>query len=288
MIYSMTGFARETAVTEWGELCWELRSVNHRYLDVHPRLPEDFRALEPRVRELVAARLSRGKVECQLRFRPLAGGDAPLAIDHALVAKLAGACQQVAGALERPARVDPLELLRWPGVVQEPERDLEPVQAEALRLLQAAVAALAAVRAAEGERMASMLGGRLDAIRDHADVVRQRLPEVRQAIHERLRNRLAELRVEAEPGRLEQEMAIVTQKMDVAEELDRLDSHVAEARAALARGEPVGRRLDFLMQEFNREANTLASKSQDAETTRVAVEIKVLVEQMREQVQNVE
>ncbi|HYW03446.1 MAG TPA: YicC/YloC family endoribonuclease [Gammaproteobacteria bacterium] len=288
MIYSMTGFARETSRTRWGELCWELRSVNHRYLDVHQRLPEDFRALEPQVREAVSTRLGRGKVECQLRFQPLVREDTPLTINDALVAKLGQACERVSGALRDAAPVSPVELLRWPGVVEEPERDVEPLMEEALRLLGVALESLAKGRAAEGERIAEMLSTRLDGIGEHAQAIRDRLPGVREAIRERLETRLAELGVDADPGRLEQEMAMVAQKMDVAEELDRLDSHIQEVRAALERKEPVGRRLDFLMQEFNREANTLASKSQDAETTRVAVEIKVLVEQMREQVQNVE
>lgn len=288
MIYSMTGFARETSGTQWGELCWELRSVNHRYLDVHQRLPDEFRALEPQVREAVSGRLGRGKVECLLRFQPRVREGTPLTINDTLVAKLAEACERVSESLHSAAPVSPVELLRWPGVVEETARDMEPLMEEALGLLGAALHSLAKGRAAEGVRIAEMLSTRLDGIGSHVQAIRERLPVVREVIRERLQTRLAELGVDAEPGRLEQEMALIAQKMDVAEELDRLDSHIQEVRASLERKDPVGRRLDFLMQEFNREANTLASKSQDAETTRVAVEIKVLVEQMREQVQNVE
>ncbi|MDY6942602.1 MAG: YicC/YloC family endoribonuclease [Pseudomonadota bacterium] len=286
MIYSMTGFARVERQESIGHLSWELRSVNHRYLEISLRLPEDLRAFEPQVREKIGQRLRRGKVDAQFRFQPVETAAAEFAVDRDLVGRI----EQAVADLKLPAlaAIDPLDLLRWPGVVKEPQVDADTLQHAAFHMLDEALTAMVRVRAEEGQRLVTLLRTRCEGITALVGDVRQRLPEARAAIRERLEARLAEFKVTADPERLEQELALIAQKMDVAEELDRLDSHLVEMGRTLVRDEPVGRRMDFLLQEFNREANTLASKSQDAETTRIAVEIKVLIEQMREQVQNLE
>ncbi len=285
----MTAFARREARTGAGTLVWELRSVNHRYLDVSVRLPEELRALEPAVRERVGARLRRGKVDCALRFQPEAAVAAAVSLNRELAGRLADLARDAATLLgPESAPPGPFDLLRWPGVVREEPADLGPVQAEALALLDAALDELEATRAREGARIEALLRERIAAMRPLVARARERRPQVIEAALGRWRERLRELGGEPEPGRLEQELALQAQRLDVAEELDRLEAHLDEAEAVLGRGEPVGRRLDFLMQELNREANTLAAKSADAETTRIAVELKVLIEQMREQVQNVE
>ncbi|MGA7802496.1 MAG: YicC/YloC family endoribonuclease [Gammaproteobacteria bacterium] len=288
MIRSMTAFARSERRGEWGQLTWELRSVNHRYLEVSLRFPEELRSLEQVVRERVSARIRRGKVECNLRFRPDPAATPEIVLNGEYLDRLLQACGGVEGRLPRAAPVNPVDLLRWPGVVSEAERDLGAVMEEALAGLDAALAEMVATREREGEQIAGWLLSRCEAIDTQAVEVRERLPAIRDRLRERMLSRLAEIAVEADPGRLEQELALQAQKMDVDEELDRLSGHVAEVRRVLTRDEPVGRRLDFLMQELNREANTLGSKSVDADTTRAAVELKVLIEQMREQVQNAE
>lgn len=288
MIRSMTAFARSERRGEWGQLTWELRSVNHRYLEVSLRFPEELRSLEQVVRERVSARIRRGKVECNLRFRPDPAATPEIVLNGEYLDRLLQACGGVEGRLPRAAPVNPVDLLRWPGVVSEAERDLGAVMEEALAGLDAALAEMVATREREGEQIAGWLLSRCEAIDTQAAEVRERLPAIRDRLRERMLSRLAEIAVEADPGRLEQELALQAQKMDVDEELDRLSGHVAEVRRVLTRDEPVGRRLDFLMQELNREANTLGSKSVDADTTRAAVELKVLIEQMREQVQNAE
>jgi uncharacterized protein (TIGR00255 family) len=290
MIRSMTGFARTERDAAWGSVAWELRSVNHRYLETGLRLPEELRALETRFRQQVAARLRRGKVDCTLRVGWTAAGDRELALDVELAARVAEAAESIrrrVGALAPPGTMD---LLRWPGVVREQERDLEPVAELAAAALAQALDELDAARQREGERLAVALADRCEAIAVLVEQVRAALPAIRAGLRTRLLERLGTLDLEVEPQRLEQELAIQLGKMDVDEELDRLASHIAEVRRILATGadEANGRRLDFLMQEFNREANTLGSKSVDSETTRIAVELKVLIEQMREQVQNIE
>jgi len=290
MIRSMTGFARTERDAPWGSVAWELRSVNHRYLEISTRLPEDLRALETRFRQQVAARLKRGKVDCTLRVAWQAAGDRDLALDLDLAERIADAANRIrarVGDLVMPAAID---LLRWPGVVREQERDLEPVAALAADLLAQALDELEGAREREGERLAAALAERCAAVSELMEQVRDALPTIREGLRSRLRERLAGLDLETDPQRLEQELVIQLGKMDVDEEIDRLASHVAEVRRILTAGddEANGRRLDFLMQEFNREANTLGSKSVDKETTRIAVELKVLIEQMREQVQNIE
>ncbi len=288
MIRSMTAFARAEDEGDWGVLTWELRSVNHRYLEVSLRLPEELRALEPRLREQAAARLGRGKLEATLRWRQALAQAGELRLDEEVLTQVLQAAETVAEAAGEVAPLNALDVLRWPGVIQEQRLDLEPVQEAAIRLFGTALDELVATREREGARIRELLAARLEAMAPLVAGVRERLPEVRSHIRERLTARLEEVTAKPDADRLEQELVYIAQKMDVDEELDRLGAHIAEIREVLERDEPVGRRLDFLIQELNREANTLASKSADAETTRAAVELKVLIEQLREQVQNVE
>ena len=288
MVRSMTAFARQEAELDSGTLAWELRSLNHRYLEVSLRLPEELRALESAVRERVSARLGRGKVDCSCRYRPAATGNAPVEIDDNNLERLLEACQNVGGRLPEAAPLNALELLRWPGVVRETETDTVPLQGAALELLDRALDDLLACREREGEKITGLLQQRCDAMGEQVVHVRSLMPEIRSGLRSKMETRLAELDVEADPGRLEQELVLQLQKIDVEEELDRLDSHIAEVLRVLNGKGPIGRRLDFLMQELNREANTLGSKSAAVATTNVSVELKVLIEQMREQVQNVE
>lgn len=288
MIRSMTGYARAVRQFPWGRLRWELRSVNHRYLDLSLRLPEDFRVLEPQIRERFDARMGRGKVDATLRFEAT-GEQAPqLELNAARLQQLTAACARIADVLEDSAPVQPAALLAMPGVLREQALEVSDYSGDVLALLDEALDDLNASRAREGERLAAVLRERSAAIVQALAAVEQRLPQVRSAWEDKLREALAELAQDADPGRLEQELVIAAQKRDVDEEIERLKSHLAELELALSLDEPVGRRLDFLIQEFNREANTLASKPQDAEVTKSAVEMKVLIEQMREQVQNIE
>jgi len=287
MARSMTGFSRDQISGPWGTLEWEARSVNHRYLDVRLRLPEVLRVIEPALREMVGKHLSRGKVELTARL-DTARPDHAIDIDPAQLDALATALETIRAAVPDSRAPDSLQLLQYPGVRQESEPDTGAIQDAATKSLATVLDGLQTMRNNEGGRLAAMLRDRARQIGEHADEAAQRLPQVREAWYERLRQKLAELDVDADPARLEQELVIMAQRMDVAEELDRLHSHVDALEEALARDEPIGRRLDFLMQEFNREANTLGSKSQDADLTAHAVDMKVLIEQMREQVQNIE
>ncbi len=288
MLKSMTGFARAERTTPAGLLAWEIRSVNHRYLEVGLRLPEELRASEPEYRRASGAAARRGKVDASFYVRPGLDAARELALDADLLDALIERAGAVRRRLGAEARIDAVDLLRWPGVVKEAERDAAGLAAAASELLAEALAAFTASRASEGERIAQMLAARASQVTGIVKAVAARLPDVQARIRAKMQERLAALGAEVNPERLEQEVAILLQKMDVAEELDRLGSHVDELMATIRSGDAVGRKLDFLMQEFNREANTLSSKSQDVETTRQAVELKVLIEQMREQVQNVE
>lgn len=288
MIRSMTAFARRERQEEWGVLVWELRSVNHRYLEVSLRLPEELRAQENLFRERVRARLGRGKVECSLRFQPGAGAAGSVQVNEALARSLIEACERVEKLMSNAARLSAMDVLRWPGVSVETKPDLEPVQGAAMALLEEALNDLVATREREGARLKEAIEQRLKAVAGLVSEVRARRPQVLAAIREKLLTRIKALDLEPDGARLEQELAVIAQRLDVEEELDRLQTHLQEAADVLRRDEPVGRRLDFLMQEFNREANTLASKANDAQTTQAAVELKVLIEQMREQVQNIE
>ena len=288
MLKSMTGFARSERTTAGGVLAWELRGVNHRYLEVGLRVPEELRSAEAEFRQAIAASVRRGKVDATLYLRSASAGPREIELDDKLLDRLVESALVVQRRLGAAGTIDAVDLLRWPGVVRERERDTVPLVAAAQGLLAEALMAFQASRANEGERITEMLSTRARAVQRISRQVAARLPEVHARIRTRLQERLAALTGEGNPERLEQEIAMLLQKMDVAEELDRLQSHVEELTNALAAEEAVGRKLDFLMQEFNREANTLSSKSQDVETTRSAVELKVLIEQMREQIQNVE
>jgi uncharacterized protein (TIGR00255 family) len=288
MLKSMTGFARCERTTAAGVLAWELRGVNHRYLEVGIRLPEELRSAEAEFRQAIGAAARRGKVDATLYLRPATAGPREFELDEKLLDRLVESALLVQRRLGTAGRIDAVDLLRWPGVVREPERDAAPLVEAARALLAEALMGFQASRENEGERIAEMLTTRARAVQRIAKQVAARLPEVHARIRAKLQERLAALTGEGNAERLEQEIAILIQKMDVAEELDRLQSHVEEMTKVLATEEAVGRKLDFLMQEFNREANTLSSKSQDIETTRSAVELKVLIEQMREQIQNVE
>ena len=287
MIRSMTAFASAESETAHGNLGIELRSVNHRYLELSPRLPEDLRSFEPQLRETLAARLSRGKVDVTVRLKQAATRASSLVVDDELVARLADAAQAL--SVRFPAlRVDFTTVLNWPGVLRDQGADAEGLRAAATDLLEQVLADFIATREREGERLAGFLRDRLAGIEAIVAGVREHLPEVRAAARARLEQRLAEIKQPVDPGRIEQELVLQLQRLDVDEELDRLTSHIAEARRIFGLKEAVGRRLDFLMQEFNREANTLGSKAADPRTTKAAVELKVLIEQMREQVQNLE
>jgi uncharacterized protein (TIGR00255 family) len=285
----MTGFARVERQFEFGRLSWELRSVNHRFLEISLRLPEEFRAREPAMREALGQHVSRGKIDGTLRFQ--AGADSrasQVELNRALAGRLLELHGKLAALAAQEQPPDLPGILRWPGVVQETLEDPEPLQLAALELLREAAADLRTTRGREGESIAGALRERLEGIDRWVADIRGWLPEIRSALIERVLERIADLQQPVDPGRIEQEVAILAGKMDVDEELDRLDAHVEETRRALELDEPVGRRLDFLMQEFNRESNTLSSKSVDVRTSQAAVELKVLIEQMREQVQNVE
>ena len=287
MVHSMTAFARQEHAADWGSLQLELRSVNQRYLEPHFRLPESLRDLEPTFREALRSRLARGKVECTLRFEA-AGAAEGLAVNPARLAELASALSEVRQAVNDAAPPDALALLAYPGVLESSGPDPEAVKAAALTLFEAALDDLMTGRAREGEKLAALIRERLTAIDDQVAEVRQLMPQILERQRVQLLERLESVRAELDPQRLEAELALLAQKADVDEELDRLATHVAEVERQLKQKGPVGRRLDFLMQELNREANTLSSKSVVASTTRCAVELKVLIEQMREQIQNIE
>ena len=283
----MTGFARRERQFPQGLLAWEVKTVNHRFLEVGCRLPEEFRSAESDFRQSIAGVLRRGKVDCSLFFRPTVASGA-LEVDAELLQGLMQRAQQVAVHAGPAARIDVLDLLRWPGVVRDASRDTVPMITAAHALLAEALKELTRFRDSEGGRLQEALELRCAGLVDFAAKVAERLPEVRARMRTKLLDRIAQLVSEVDHDRLEQELAMLAQRQDVDEEIDRLRGHVAEVRKTFGGEEPAGRRLDFLMQELNREANTLSSKSQDIETTRTAVDMKVLIEQMREQVQNIE
>jgi uncharacterized protein (TIGR00255 family) len=287
MIRSMTGFARRERQFPWGLLAWELKTVNHRFLELGCRLPEEFRSAESDFRAAIAATVRRGKIECSLHFRPAILATA-LEVDAELLASVTFRAQQIAETAGVSARIDVLDLLRWPGVIRDGSRDTAPMIAAAKVLLGEALAELTRFRDSEGGRLCEALEQRCAGLIEFSDRVAQRLPEIRARMRAKLLDRVQQLVADVDHERLEQELAILAQRLDVDEEIDRLRGHVTEVRKTFEGAEAAGRRLDFLMQELNREANTLSSKSQDIETTRAAVDMKVLIEQMREQVQNIE
>jgi len=284
----MTAFSRQQNEQEWGSLTWEIRSVNHRYLETSVRLPESLRALENGVREAVRKRLTRGKVECALRFQSEAKISSDLHLNTTLIKQLVQANVEIEQITGTSSNLSNMEVLRWPGVIEEQDFDKTSIEKQALSLFGAAMDDLVATREREGAELQGFIKKRIDAVREIVVNVRNKMPEILVKQKQNILDRLAELQAELEPARLEQEVSLLAQKADVEEELDRLDSHLNEVERVLNAKGQKGRRLDFLMQELNREANTLSSKSIVVETTLSAVELKVLIEQMREQIQNVE
>lgn len=282
----MTAYASGERATPWGALGCELRAVNHRFLELGVRVPDELRALEPLLREAVAARVSRGKLDLVLRLRPAEGMEA-LQVNEAMLDQLAVLADTFDARLPN-LRTEFTELLQFPGVLQSKSADPVAMQAEVLALLDDVLDGFIAAREREGDKLVATIIERVDGIARVAGEVRGMMPAIRDGQRTRLETRIADLAQPLDPGRLEQELVLALQKLDVDEELDRLDSHVDEIRRVLAQREPVGRRLDFLLQEFNREANTLGSKSVDRRTSQAAVELKVLIDQVREQVQNLE
>jgi uncharacterized protein (TIGR00255 family) len=284
----MTAFSRQEASSEIGDLVLEIRTVNHRYLDISFRLPEELRNLEPILREQIAARLGRGKLECNLRYTAPELADSELPVDDERVKRIAHACRHIDSYLYSPAPISSLDVLRMPGVVQSKPIDLEQLKTAVTQLLGQGLDSLIAAREREGQKLAQVIRERCDSMDEIVTQVKQKLPEILQQWREKLVERINETKVELDQDRLEQEMVYLAQKTDVAEEIDRLSMHIEEVRRVLEVDKPVGRRLDFLMQELNREANTLGSKSIHTDTTRASVDLKVFIEQMREQVQNIE
>ncbi|GGD44486.1 hypothetical protein GCM10007235_15580 [Pseudoxanthomonas indica] len=282
----MTAFATVERATDAGTLNGELRAVNHRFLELGVRLPEELRGLEPALRERISARVSRGKLDFTLRLRA-PEGSGHLQVNAGLVDQLAGLAADLGGRFPG-LRTDLGELLQFPGVLQSRLGDPAVLQTEALALVDTLVEQFLSSREREGQKLAAAIQERVDGIAARAAEVRELIPLIRAGQRQKLEARLADLSQPGDPGRLEQELVLWLQKLDVDEELDRLDSHIKEIRRVFKQTEPVGRRLDFLLQEFNREANTLGSKSVDTRTTNLAVELKVLIDQIREQVQNIE
>ncbi len=288
MIRSMTAYARRQRCVETSQLSWELRSVNHRYLEMSLRVPEELKPLEQRIRDVLRDRVTRGKVEASFRWQTLSVADRALQVDVELAQAVIATLAEIEQRLPTAGTVSAMEILRWPGVVIAHALDVDALRSAVLALLEDAVDELVQQRSQEGERLLALFEVRAVALAEWVGRVRSRRPAVLAAVRERMHARLAEIAAVPVEGRLEQEMVLLAQKLDVAEELDRIDAHIAALRAALHEDKPVGRRLDFLMQELNREANTLAAKSADSETTAATVEMRVLIEQMREQVQNIE
>jgi uncharacterized protein (TIGR00255 family) len=288
VIRSMTAFARHELKHPLGTLACELKTVNHRYLDMSLRLPDEIRAVEGRLREIATSSLRRGKLECVMRYQPPAGDADSLQLDERMLDAVMSACNRIEARMNNAASSSAMDLLRWPGVVRATDADFAPLQEAACALFSEALKSLQMHRKAEGERLKQMLLSRHAAMAELVAKLHVGAPAALRTLREKLTTRITNLGVQPEEGRLEQELAYVAQRLDVSEELDRLDSHLTSLHDALESDEPVGRKLDFLMQEFNREANTLGSKSADIETTQTAVEIKVLIEQMREQIQNIE
>jgi uncharacterized protein (TIGR00255 family) len=287
MIYSMTAFARKQIKGDWGTAVWEIRSVNQRYLETYFRLPEQFRGLEAKLKESFKQRLQRGKIECGLRFESTDNSQKGLEMNQGLAGQLIKNAQWVAEQAGN-ATINPVDILNWPGVMQAPEQDVDAITIELMAGFEETLTEFIDARSTEGANLAVMIEQRLTAISEQASIVRGFMPDVQAWQKARILKKFEDAKVDLDSTRVEQELVLLAQKSDVAEELDRLDSHVSEAQNVLKKGGAVGRRLDFMMQEFNREANTLGSKVINTDITAVAVECKVLIEQMREQVQNIE
>jgi len=287
MIHSMTAFSRHEVKGDWGNAVWEIRSVNQRFLETYFRLPEQFRGIEPLLRERFRKQLNRGKVECNLRFNANPAAKSELALNEKLALQLIQHANWVNDQTLN-SQVNPLEVMRWPGVMEAQESDISAIQNELLAAFDIALKDFIIARASEGENLKVMIEQRLDAISSEADKVQAFMPEVIEWQRKRITDKFADASIDLDSTRVEQELVLLAQKMDVAEELDRLNSHVSETHKILKKGGAQGRRLDFMMQEFNREANTLGSKSINTDITASAIELKVLIEQMREQIANIE
>lgn len=288
MTRSMTAYARRETKQVWGSLVWELRSVNHRYLEPQFRLPEAFREIESPLREIIRKHLSRGKVECALRYDLIAGQEDDFTINESLTKSLSQACQQIERLFPNVTPVAPLSVLEWPGVLQQQAIDFSSIHQTAIAEFEQSIVDLNEARAREGQELQQFILKRLEQVDQEATSVRSMMPALLKLQREKIVQRLEDAKVEVDSNRLEQELVLMAQKADVDEEVDRIATHITEVRRVLGIEGAVGRRLDFLMQELNREANTLASKSINAEATQCAVNLKVLIEQMREQVQNIE
>ena len=287
-INSMTGFGRIDISIPDGQLQWEIRSVNHRYLEIQMRLPDGFRSMEHDFRTLISERVKRGKLDAVLSLKRNEDGEPPTKLNAARASQVIDQLEALAKQMKNPAPISPAAVLRWPGILEEEAIDPQTIMPLAQDALNTAITELCKARAREGAKVQKMLEQRCADIESLVNEVQKRLPLVLVEIRKKLEQRIEALQVQLDNDRLEQELAIIAQKLDVSEELDRLAAHVEEVRSTFKDNQPVGRRLDFLMQELNREANTLGSKSADSETTQQAVDLKVLIEQMREQVQNVE
>ncbi len=292
MLRSMTAFARVQESCDAGTVTWEIRSVNHRYLEPGLKLPEEFKGLEPEVRKQLANYLSRGKIDISLRYKLNLGNSSDIVLNQDIVRNLRQVEQEVLNIVHEGSKLSVADILSWPGVIADSESDMTPLIELAKTSLKPGLKQLLESREAEGQALSELISSRCSQISEIVKDLRQHRPAMITSMHEKWKSNIDEKMQKwaegANEGRLEQELAILAQKLDVDEELDRIDTHIAEVEKVLKRKEAVGRRLDFLMQELNREANTLASKSQDSATTQWSVDLKVLIEQMREQVQNIE
>ncbi|CAM3061502.1 YicC/YloC family endoribonuclease [Moritella viscosa] len=287
MIHSMTAYARKEFKGDWGTAVWEIRSVNQRYLETYIRLPEQFRGLEAVLRERFRKQLQRGKVECNLRFEASAANSGALQLNEALAEKLIESANWVSKKAGK-AKLNPVDILRWPGVMEAAEKDMGELSTDLLSFFNETLGEFLESRASEGEKLQAMLEQRLAGITEQAAFVQSKMPEIIEWQRERIQKKFTDAKIELDETRVEQELILMAQKLDVAEEIDRLNAHVTETHSILKKGGACGRRLDFMMQEFNRESNTLGSKSISTDITKSAVELKVLIEQMREQLQNIE
>jgi len=287
MIHSMTAYARKEFKGDWGTAVWEIRSVNQRYLETYIRLPEQFRGLEAVLRERFRKQLQRGKVECNLRFEASAANSGALQLNEALAEKLIESANWVSKKAGK-AKLNPVDILRWPGVMEAAEKDMGELSTDLLSFFNETLGEFLESRASEGEKLQAMLEQRLTGITEQAAFVEGKMPEIIEWQRERIQKKFSDAKIELDETRVEQELILMAQKLDVAEEIDRLNAHVTETHSILKKGGACGRRLDFMMQEFNRESNTLGSKSISVDITKSAVELKVLIEQMREQLQNIE
>lgn len=285
---SMTGFSRAEVKEDWGTITCELKSVNHRFLDVYFRLPDTLRELEIEFRSQIKGALSRGKIDCSIQLQVISGQDAGINLDLEKASQVISACQRLGREISDAAPLNPMEVLQFPGVLTTSDLDSKKLKVAALSVLKQALGSLNDIRLREGNEMATVVNRRVEAMLEQVAELKQFFPDIKEALENRLKGRFEELKIDADPERLEQELVILAQKMDIDEEIDRLQTHLEEIGRVLKAEEPIGRRLDFLMQELNREANTVSSKSQSLQSTGASVEMKVLIEQMREQIQNIE